>query len=155
MSNKRTTLRGRKFWKFLSNIHLYSTKAEGLFKAVIILVSWIGGICFEETTNGISSKTATGTYLFSLALLMEYAVPLVLTKEYRKKLLPFMVCAISIGTLACAFSIMVNNPFTCVSIQVLKLGTIIPIAIILGDVVLQLIIEPIPITTFEKNLKDM
>ncbi|MBD5452856.1 MAG: hypothetical protein HDR30_00820 [Lachnospiraceae bacterium] len=130
-----------KFWETVYEMHLYPTKVEGLFKAFIITISWVGGIYFVQPEGAISSETATGVYLFSLALIMEYVVPLVVCKKNVKKLLPFVIVFISIIVAVSAFSIIVQHPIKGVVFDVLKIGTIIPQVIIWIDVILQLWID--------------
>ncbi|MFG6335588.1 MAG: hypothetical protein K1W20_09025, partial [Lachnospiraceae bacterium] len=84
---------------------------------------------------------ATGVYLFSLALIMEYLVPLVLYKKKVKKILPFIIVAISIIVALSAFSIVVQHPIKNLALEILKNGTIIPQVIIWIDVIFQLWIE--------------
>ena len=68
------------FWYYFYKCHLYTSKAEALFKACIISVSWVGA--FWNDVN------ATAYYLFSIAIIMEYAVQLIKSEEFIPKILP-------------------------------------------------------------------
>lgn len=71
------------FWYYLYKSHLYTTKAEALFKAFILSISWVGGFW--------SDKTATAYYLFSIAIIMEYVVQLVTAEKLTPKILPIVL----------------------------------------------------------------
>ena len=130
-----------RFWEALNDIHLYPTKAEAMFKAFIITISWVGGICFVQSEDVISNETATGVYLFALALIMEYAVPLLVSEKNIKKILPFIIVGMSISVAVLAFSIIVQHPIRNVALEMLKRGTIVPQIIIWIDVIFQLWIK--------------
>lgn len=72
--------RKHSFWYYLCLSHLYNSKGEALFKAAVLSISWVGGFC--------STVSATAYYLFSIAIIMEYVVQLVVAKEIAPKLLP-------------------------------------------------------------------
>lgn len=130
------------FWEFIYRMHLYKTKAEGFSKALIITISWVGGVCFTGSNGTISNEIATSVYLFSLALIMEYMVPLVTYEKNAEKVLPFAIVAISTVMLMCTFAILVKHPIKWVEIEMLKQGTIIPQIIIWIDVIVKFWVEP-------------
>ena len=71
------------FWYYLYRSHLYQSKGEALFKAFILSLSWVGG--FWRDTS------VTAYYLFSIAIIMEYAVQLITAKKFTPKILPFIL----------------------------------------------------------------
>lgn len=71
------------FWYYLYMLHLYNSKAEALFKAGVISVSWVGGFWSEVS--------ATAYYLFSIAIIMEYVVQLVTAEKFVPKILPLIL----------------------------------------------------------------
>ena len=91
----------RSIWYWISRAHLYTTKSEALFKAFQITVSWVGGL---GTTPG-----PTAYYLFSLSIIMEYAVQLVLARKIIPKALPFILTFSNIVVALCAFSQLVTH----------------------------------------------
>lgn len=64
--NSTESPKGHSFWYYLYISHLYSSKGEALFKASILSLSWVGGFWSEASV--------TAYYLFSIAVIMEYAV---------------------------------------------------------------------------------
>lgn len=74
---------GHSWGGYIYSAHLYNSKAEALFKAVAISVSWVGGFWNAAST--------TAYYLFSMAIIMEYAVQVVTTKKIVPKILPFLL----------------------------------------------------------------
>lgn len=81
--NKTNHDNGHSFWYYLYKSHLYTSKAEALFKAFILSVSWVGGFW--------SNISATAYYLFSIAIIMEYAVQLITAEKFVPKILPFVL----------------------------------------------------------------
>lgn len=71
------------FWYYLYKFHLYTSKGEALFKASILSISWVGGFW--------SNRSATAYYLFSIAIIMEYAVQLIAAEKVVPKILPFVL----------------------------------------------------------------
>lgn len=74
---------GHSFWYYLYKSHLYTSKGEALFKAFILSISWVGGFW--------SNISATAYYLFSIAIIMEYAVQLITAEKFVPKILPFVL----------------------------------------------------------------
>ena len=140
-----------------NNIHLYQTKAEALLKALLITISWIGGIPHPSASNIFTTEIASAFYLFSLALIMEYIVKLVTVKKFLPKLFPFIIVGLSIIILILSTSILLDKPFNKVTHDFLWFGTIIPQIFIWFDTITMILIE-VPSTDtipIEDRLKDI
>ena len=129
-----------KFWKIIHDMHLYDIKGEGLFKAILITFSWIGGVNMETLPETISVSIATSLFLFSAALIMEYTIRLVVTEKVATKILPLIVVGISFVCGSATFGELVNRPLKIV-LEYLYNMTIIPQCIIWFDVILQLMLN--------------
>lgn len=81
------------FWDKLYDMHLYPTKGEALFKTFAIAISWVGGIYVHSTVG------ADALYLYSIAIIMEYAVQLTRNDTvFRQKFLPGILVVINFIT---------------------------------------------------------
>lgn len=80
-----STKKNRKYslWYYIYELHLYTSKGEALFKAIALAVSWGGGVWHQDT--------AAAYYLFSIAIIMEYAVQLIRAKRFMPKVLPIIL----------------------------------------------------------------
>lgn len=145
----------KKFWIWFNHIHLYKTKAEAIFKAVIITVSWIGGVHLTKQPETISREIGVAFYLFSLSLIMEYVIGLLTAKKIISKLFPFLICVLNILVFFGSTAILVEKPFDFVGYDVLLWGTIISLIIIWIDALTMIIIEPTTEEYIENNLKDI
>lgn len=137
---KETLDKVTKFWKFLYDMHLYEKKGEGFFKAFIITFSWVGGVHLKSLPNEITTPLATSFFLFSIAIIMEYTVRFVTTKEIAKKILPLFILGISFWVSLVAFGELTNHPFS-VAVDTLYKGLIVPQFIIWFDVIIHVMIE--------------
>lgn len=88
--------RAYRFWKGFYSLHLYPTKGEAFAKAILITISWIGGV------HSANPLVASCFFLFSLSIVMEYCVKLVTSEKLIPKILPFIL--IGLNLLVCFFS---------------------------------------------------
>lgn len=80
------------FWYYLYKSHLYTSKAEALFKASILSISWVGGFWSDSWVGEFwGNISATAYYLFSIAIIMEYAVQLIIAEKFVPKILPLVL----------------------------------------------------------------
>lgn len=85
----------RQITKTLSEIHLYNGKLEYFIKLIIWAVCWIGGVgILRNSTDGVGSAY----FIFSLALLMEFAPRIQEKKELASKIAHSVFCFAS-GTM--------------------------------------------------------
>lgn len=134
---------GGKFWNTLEEIHFYKSKAEGLFKGIAITLSWCGGVNIsslsEKTT--LDSVIAVGFFLFSIALIMEYAVQLVTVEKFLNKIVPGLMVLPSVVVLLVSGGELFNRPVTFISLEATYKLTIFPQIIIWIDILTQIFIE--------------
>lgn len=151
MGNK-TKDKGSRFWQFINDMHLYDTKGEALFKAVIISFSWGGGVHMLEMPDEISVSIAASIFLFSVALIMEYAVRLVITEKIATRILPFLIVGISIVCAFLTFCELVEKPFS-IEWNCMYEATIVAQIVIWLDVCTQLLISKSNDKQIEAKLK--
>lgn len=119
------------FWYYLYLSHLYNSKGEALFKAAVISISWVGGF--------YSKVSSTAYYLFSIAIVMEYAVQLVSAKEFAPKAVPAVLVLSNVAVFIVATGQLINRASdTFVFQYVVEIGTMIVIWI---DTISSLLIE--------------
>ena len=58
MENKKR-LGSLSFWQKFNSIHLYATKGEAFAKAMIITISWIGGVFFNKAPQELTKSIGT------------------------------------------------------------------------------------------------
>lgn len=148
--------KGKKFWNFIHDMHLYDTRVEALFKVAVLALSWYGGVQMTEKTADISVPVAASLFLFSLSLIMEYTVRLVVTKRVATRILPFLIFAVSLYCAATAFGKMTENAAGPDLMRLYKI-TGFPLIIICVDVAVHVLIEDtktVPIETKLKNIEE-
>ena len=134
---------GGKFWNTLEEIHFYKSKAEGLFKGIAITLSWCGGV----NISNFSGKTTfdnvivASFFLFSIALIMEYAVQLVTVGSFLKKIVPGLMVLPSVIVLLVSSGELLNRSLAFISFGVAYKLTIFPQIIIWIDILTQIFIE--------------
>lgn len=134
---------GGKFWNTLEEIHFYKSKAEGLFKGIAITLSWCGGVNisnFSEKTI-FNNVIAASFFLFSIALIMEYAVQLVTVESFLKKIVPGLMVLPSVIVLLVSGGELLNRPLAFIALGVAYKLTIFPQIIIWIDILTQIFIE--------------
>lgn len=143
------------FWERFNNIHLYPTKAEALFKAAIITISWIGGVHYTVPPEQLTNEIGAAFYLFSLALIMEYVVRLATVKKFMSKLFPFLIVTFGVIVFMLSSAVLLDRPFDAITYEFLGLYATIPQFIIWFDVVTMILIEPVSKKTkpIENTLK--
>lgn len=146
--------KGSRFWKFISDMHLYDTKGEALFKAIIISFSWGGGVHMMSLPDKITISIAANIFLFSAALIMEYAVQLVTTEKIATRIIPFFVVGISIVCAFLTFCELVEKPFL-VDIKCVYNATIVAQVVIWLDVCVHLMIGKANRKQIETRLKEV
>ena len=142
------------FWEFLYDMHLYKTKGEGLFKAAVISFSWVGGVHLKQLPSTISISIATSLFLFSVAIIMEYAVGIVRAEKIAAKIFPIIIVIISFFISFVTFGNLTNRPFS-VELSLLYAGTIVLQVIIWLDVLIYLLIGKPRVKGIEENLKEV
>lgn len=125
----------------INTFHLYTTKSEALFKAAIIAISWSGGVWKQDTPLAY--------YLFSISIIMEYAIQLVKAKKIIPKLLPIVLIISNLVVLVLSTNQILYNSDTYDFQYWIELITII---IIGADAIITLLIEP-PGDKIEASLK--
>ena len=128
-----------KIWKWIYDLHLYDIKGEGLFKTILITFSWVGGVKMNSLEGNITVSVATNLFLFSIALIMEYAVKLVMTETFLTKLLPSLIIFLNCICVIATFAELVDKSFG-IKFECLYNMTIASQVIIWVDVIAQLII---------------
>ena len=130
-------------WYHIYRLHLYTTKSEALFKAGALLISWFGGVWHQTTSAAY--------YLFSIAIIMEYAIQLIQAKKFIPKLLPAILVISNLVVWGFATGQLIQNTATTFKFQfAFEVITIFVIGI---DAVLTLLIEPPEECKIETNLK--
>lgn len=134
---------GGRFWNTLEQIHFYKSKAEGLFKGIAITLSWCGGVNLPELSEKttLDSVIAASFFLFSIALIMEYAVQLVTVDNFLKKIVPGLMVLPSVIVLLVSGGGLLNRPVAFISLEMAYGLTIFPQIIIWIDILTQIFIE--------------
>lgn len=132
-----------KLWGIIHSMHLYSTKAEAIFKTVIITTSLIGsiGIDFSTTQTQINKDVGTAFYLFSIALIMEFIIPLIKSNKFLPKIYPFCLFIANIFIYLVALAVLLERPLG-VNSNCVIFFIVLSIALIWLDTLLMLMIEP-------------
>lgn len=124
------------------NCHLYSSKAEAIFKTVLITISWLGGIHLSKEPASITSEIASSFYLFSMALIMEYIIKWVTQEDIYSKVFPFLIVLPSILVLFLTSAELFRRPFRWTCYNLLFWSTVFPQLIIWFDMLTMVLIEP-------------
>jgi len=138
--------------KYFDSAHLYTTKAESFFKAIIITISWIGSLNIPIKDTDLSPEINVALYLFSLALIMEYVILVVIRKTFFSKIIPFIITIMSVFVFLVSTAILIGKPFN-INWKILWVCTVIPQAIIWIDTIVIILAEPS--TQIENNLKEV
>lgn len=118
--------------EYIYRLHLYTSKGEALFKAIVLALSWFGGVYHQ--------KSAVAYYIFSISIIMEYAVQLVRAKKFLPKLLPIILITSNAITFVYAAGKLLNETDVIHNFQVIvEQATIFIIGF---DAFLTLLIEP-------------
>lgn len=127
---------------FIFSVHLYNSKGEALFKLVALLVSWIVGVLLQSTT--------VAYYLFSISIIMEYAVQLVFAHRFVTKILPLILVVSNVIVFAIASGRLYLQKEDAIQIQVIL--EIIAVSFIFADTLATLIFEPPESSRVESNI---
>lgn len=152
MSGRKSNPNKGKFWSNFQSIHIYNTKAESIFKSVIITISWIGGVYLSEEPEMITKEIGAMFYLFALALIMEYLLKLITSKKIIPKVIPFCLCASNTLTVLWTSAIFFGKPFPYIQYCHLYWISIISLGIIWFDVITMILIEPSEEAKIENTL---
>lgn len=147
--------RQSKFWQSFNSIHIYDSRSEATFKAVIITLSWIGGVKLQEAPGVVTREIGAAFYLFSLALIMEFFMPLFHAKTFIKRFFPFFLSALNLVLFFWTSAILLDKPFTNIGYNYLKWSTIISLIIIWVDVATMCLIRPSGSDNIENTLKNI
>lgn len=139
------------FWDKLYDMHLYPTKGEAMFKTLVIAISWVGGIHVHETVG------ADALYLYSIAIIMEYAVQLTRNDTvFRQKILPGTLVIINSITAIIATGELLGKAPTDVFRDWLIATTLISLAIIAIDTIIMIFAKtPSKIIFLEAQLNEL
>ncbi|MCM1235693.1 MAG: hypothetical protein NC489_36830 [Ruminococcus flavefaciens] len=129
-SNKENTKHS--FWYYIYELHLYTSKGEALFKAIALAVSWGGGVWKQDT--------AAAYYLFSIAIIMEYAVQLIRANRFMPKVLPMILIVSNALVLAFSTGQVIQQETEVFPFQFYV--EIVTIALVGLDALITLLIEP-------------
>lgn len=147
------------FWCFIYDLHLYETKQEGLFKAIIISISWYGGVNISESIEGVEfdNIVASTLYLFALAMIMECAIPWLSAKRFVKKIVPTLIVIPSIFVFVICSAQLLNRPSKNIPFTLLYNLTVFIQIVIWFDVLCQIMIEPpkYKMVSFIQELRDI
>ena len=134
---------GGKFWNTLEEIHFYKSKAEGLFKGIAITLSWCGGVNISNFSDKtiLNKVIAASFFLFSIALIMEYAVQLVTVEKFLKKIVPGLMVLPSVIVLLFSGGELLSRPLKFIPLELAYKLTIFPQIIIWIDILTQIFIE--------------
>lgn len=124
------------------NCHLYNSKAEAIFKTVLITISWLGGIHLSKEPAAITREIASSFYLFSMALIMEYIIKWVTQKDIYSKVFPFLIVMPSILVLFLTSAELFERSFSWTGYNLLFWSTVIPQFVIWFDMLTMVLIEP-------------
>lgn len=112
--------------------HLYKSKGVSVFKTTVLGLTLFGGVYRQETPVAI--------YMFSLTILAEYAVQLVLANKFLLKLLPILLTAGNLASFIFSFGQIARRCDLVAPWQkTVALGTF---AVVFADMLLILLIEP-------------
>ncbi len=128
--------------EFIFKLHLYTSKGEALFKATVLAVSWGGGVWHQNT--------AAAYYLFSISIIMEYAIQLVRAKQFIPKLLPMFLIVSDIIVLVIATGQVIQRDTGIYPFQFYV--EVVTLAVIGIDAVMTLLIEPPESYKIEANI---
>lgn len=142
------------FWKFIFDMHLYDSKGEALFKACFITASWIGGVSLPTALEMQRIPTIASLLLFSMALIMEYAMRLIGSKKIATRILPLLIVGLSIVCAFSAFGELVEKPFW---VEVKCMYNILSFlqGVIWLDVFVCLLIDKPKVVRIESQLKNV
>ena len=143
------------FWCNFNKIHIYKSKTEATFKAAIITISWIGGVKLQQAPSNITQGIGVAFYLFALALIMEFLIPLIKAKGFINRIFPFILSSINFVLFFWTSAVLLNNPFNNIGYEHLKWSTIISLIVIWIDVVTMYLITPNESDYLENNLKNI
>ena len=144
-------------WIWLFQLHLYPTKAEALFKAIIITITLLGSgirIGIDEVPL-LSNENVIPFYMLSLAFIMEYIIRLITVKNIVSKIFPFAIIALNIVVFLISTFVLLNNELAEVGYNHLLWAIIISMIIIWFDVIIMLLIEPPKVFCVENDLKGL
>lgn len=141
-------------WHVIDDSHLYKSKGEALFKSIAIGASW-GGALFFNHNQDMNTEVCAAFYFFSLSIIMEYAVGLVSTKKFIKKLWPLLLVLTNAFVFIISIILLSGRPIVWITYDTLFKITKYPIIIVIVDMILTLIIEPPEDTYTENNLKSL
>lgn len=117
--------------QWIAQLHLYDLKGESLFKSIGLWISWGGGV--------YNQNFASAYFLFSSAIIMEYAVQLVLARKILPKILPLILVLSNSAIFVLSCIQLINKIESTNSIQFfIELGSLI---VITFDTILVLILE--------------
>lgn len=125
---------GYSFWSAVYSLHLYPTKAEALFKSFLITISWVGGVLYADPRN------TNAFFLFSLAMIMEYAVKLVVEQNVLPKIMPVIHIIINTLVFFSMLSRLFRGDIDCPSLFFLYV-TGVSIGLIWVDTLVMLFVE--------------
>lgn len=145
--------KAKKFWNWINKIHLYRTKAEAVFKAIIITISWVGGVHFSNLTD--MEAIGTSFYLFSLSLIMEYIVGLLTAKRAISRIFPFVICFSSVLAFIWSTAILLGNPFVNINNEHLQQAINVSLYVIWFDTIIMVLINPTKNENIENNLNNI
>lgn len=140
-------------WNALYQMHLYNTKTETFFKASFITVSWIGGGLAR--TDLSCDENAISYYLFSIALIMEYAVSLFLKKKFISKIPLFIIVVLNLLVFFFTTSVIVNQPISYINGDWIFWFVFVSMLIIWFDMLTILLFEPYHQKPIEEQLKEI
>lgn len=130
------------FYKILDELHFYSLKAEGLFKIILLAVSCAGCIVIPSGEKGFDCQTAiVNLYLFSVALIMEFVVKLVVADSFISKIVPMLIVVPSIIAFIFSATKLLGKQLPFVTYEMAVICVVIPLVVIWIDVWIQILIE--------------
>ena len=140
--------------EFLSKIHLYRTKQEALTKAILITISWRGGVKLIENADVISNTLAISFFLFSISLIMEYSYNLFKKDTLWEMIIPALMVIPSLFAFIVATSVLLNNPFNNLGASLVYKIMLVTQYILWIDVFVQFFVTSKP-ANMENKLKDI
>ena len=154
MENKKRT-DNLSFWQKFNSIHLYATKGEAFAKAMIITISWIGGVFLNEAPEKLTKSIGVAFYLFALSMIMEYVISLIKPKGFIPKIFPFLICLLNVLVFFEGVALLFDKTFKFFTYDFMFWGTIVSIFIVWLDVWVMILIEPTDDNLTEHNLKQI
>lgn len=145
----------RKFLIEFNYVHMYENKPEALFKGCCITICCFMGLnLFNSGQNIIESVDLYSSFLlFSISLIMEYAIICLSTKKFIKKLFPLTICVINFFIFSVSLGKLTEHPIHNMGYEQLRICTFISWIIIAFDVITTIMIEPPNQDTIENDLK--